>query len=105
MAHGFFTVVRGLLSTYGMWVLQFVALGLRCPMACGISVPQPGIEPTSPALEGRFLTPGPPGMALRQCLVHFFFYWGREHRCRLHDFGFKQVGLGFKFRFYHIWTM
>ena len=30
---------------------------------CGISltVPQPGIEPASPALEGRFLTTGPPG--------------------------------------------
>ena len=27
-----------------------------CPMACGILVPQPGIEPASLALEGRFLT-------------------------------------------------
>ena len=26
----------------------------------GILVPQPGIEPTSPALEGGFLTTGPP---------------------------------------------
>ena len=26
-----------------------------------IFVPPPGIEPTSPALEGGFLTPGPPG--------------------------------------------
>ena len=37
-------------------------------MACGILVPQPGIEPMSPAvepastaLESRFLTIGPPG--------------------------------------------
>ena len=30
------------------------------PIACGILVPQPGIEPTSPALEGGFLTTGPP---------------------------------------------
>ena len=29
-------------------------------MACGILVPQPGIKPASPALEGRFLTTGPP---------------------------------------------
>ena len=29
--------------------------------ACGILVPQPGIEPTSPALEGEVLTTGPPG--------------------------------------------
>ena len=30
-------------------------------MACGILVPQPGIKPMSPALQGRFLTTGPPG--------------------------------------------
>ena len=28
--------------------------------AHGILAPQPGIEPVSPALEGKFLTPGPP---------------------------------------------
>ena len=37
------------------------ALWLSCPMACGILVPWPGITPTSPALQGGFLTPGPPG--------------------------------------------
>ena len=41
-----------------------VARGLSCPVACGILVPQPGIEPTSPAVEGRFLTTGPPGKSL-----------------------------------------
>ena len=30
-------------------------------MARWILVPRPGIKPTSPALEGGFLTPGPPG--------------------------------------------
>ena len=30
-------------------------------VACGILVPQPGIEPTPPALEGGVLTTGPPG--------------------------------------------
>ena len=30
------------------------------PMERGILVTQPGIEPTSPALEGGFLTTGPP---------------------------------------------
>ena len=35
--------------------------GLSCPTACGILVPWPGIEPKFPALEGRFLTSGPPG--------------------------------------------
>ena len=27
----------------------------------GVLVPRPGIEPMSPALEGRFVTTGPPG--------------------------------------------
>ena len=34
---------------------------LSCPAACGILVPQPGKEPVSPELQGRFLTTGPPG--------------------------------------------
>ena len=42
------------------WVLV-VASGLGYPTACGILVPQTGIKLTSPALEGGFLTPGPPG--------------------------------------------
>ena len=32
-------------------------------VACGILVPQPGTKPVSPALEGGFLTTGPPGMS------------------------------------------
>ena len=38
-----------------------VSRGLSCSKACGILVPRPGINPSSPALEGRFLTTGPPG--------------------------------------------
>ena len=38
--------------------------GLGCSTACGILVPQSGIEPASPALKGRFLTTGPPGKSL-----------------------------------------
>ena len=52
----------------GMWDLSLwcagsvvVAHGLSCPAARGILVPQPGIEPATPALEGGFLTIGPPG--------------------------------------------
>ena len=41
-----------------------VVPGLNCPTACGILVPQPGIEPTSPTLQGGFLTTGPPGKFL-----------------------------------------
>ena len=47
------------------WIRNPPALGvahrLSCPVACGISVPLPGIEPASPAFRGRFLTTGPPG--------------------------------------------
>ena len=41
---------------------------LSCPEACGISVPQPWIKPMSPALEGRFITTGPPGKSLEEIL-------------------------------------
>ena len=43
--------------------------GLGCPMACGISVPQSGIKPTS-AVEGRFLTTGPPGKSPNHFCYH-----------------------------------
>ena len=36
------------------------ALRLSCPIACAILVSRPEIEPTSPALKGKFLTIGPP---------------------------------------------
>ena len=36
------------------------ALGLTCSTICGILVPQQGIKPLSPALQGEFLTTGPP---------------------------------------------
>ena len=36
------------------------ACELSCSAACGILVPLPGIEPMPPALEGGFLTTGPP---------------------------------------------
>ena len=41
-------------------------LGLSCSSACGILVPQPRpmIELESPALQGGFLTTGPPGKSL-----------------------------------------
>jgi len=36
-----------------------VVHGLSWPMARGILIPRPGIEPTSVALEGELLTTGP----------------------------------------------
>ena len=48
-------------------------------MACGILVPWLGIEPTSPALEGTFLTTGPPGKSLLRgvslILLPFWIMW------------------------------
>ena len=41
-----------------------VARRLTCSAVCGISVPQPGIEPMFPALQGRVLPPGPQGKSL-----------------------------------------
>ena len=46
-----------------------VALRLSCFMPCRILVPQPGLEPMSPALQGGFLTTGPPGKSLRQTFI------------------------------------
>ena len=55
----------GGLSCCGAWVLGWqgsvvVAHWLSCPLACGILVPRAGMEPSSPALAGGFLTAGPP---------------------------------------------
>ena len=42
--------------------------GFSCPAGYGILVPQPGTEPTSPALKGRFLTSGLAGKPLHLTL-------------------------------------
>ena len=42
-------------------------------VAYGISVPWPGIKPTSPELQGRFLTNGWPGKSL---IVLYLIFWG-----------------------------
>ena len=65
----FFFALLGLIAALGFLLLQSMgtvvpALRLSCPEARGILVPQPGIEPISPALESRFLTTGPPGKFL-----------------------------------------
>ena len=55
-----FTHINLFFSFWLLWVFT-VGCGLSCFAVCGILVPPPGIEPTSPALEGGFLTTGPPG--------------------------------------------
>ena len=41
--------------------LSSLASRLSCSVMCRVLVPQPGIEPASPALQGRFLATAPPG--------------------------------------------
>ena len=48
------------------WTLEYmgsivVAHELNCSVVHGILVPQPGMKPTAPASQRRFLTTGPPG--------------------------------------------
>ena len=48
-----------------------VACRLSCSVACGILVLQPGIDPTSPALQDGFLTTGPgeiPSKSILMCI-------------------------------------
>ena len=38
--------------------------------ACGTLAPQPGVKPAPPALEGKFLTTGPPRKSYNPCLCN-----------------------------------
>ena len=69
-----FTAVCEHLSSYGAQAPEcmgsvLASSGLSCPLACGILVPQPGIEPPCAALEGRFLITGSPGKSLNFLLM------------------------------------
>ena len=50
-----------LISSCGTHDLSIMVRRLSWPAECRILVPQPGIEPMSPALQGTYLTTGPPG--------------------------------------------
>ena len=50
-------------------------------MAHGILVPWPGIEPVSPALQGRFLTTGPPGKSLTWRILSYLANMWNECNC------------------------
>ena len=58
-------------------LLLFYVLAFFGHEARGILVPQPGIEPTPPALEGKILTTGPPGRSLSY-MVYFLSYLGLQ---------------------------
>ena len=65
--HIFYLFVFKYLFIY-FWLRQVLVAARRllssCGVPCGILVPRPGIEPTSPALEGGFLITGAPGKSL-----------------------------------------
>ena len=44
---------HSLVATWGL-----TSCSVNCPLACTILVPQPGIKPSSSALQGRFLSTG-----------------------------------------------
>ena len=73
VAHGIFHC-----SVQILWLWHTCSVvGAQGPSfkACGILVPWPGIEPTSPALQGRFLITGPPGMSLTFFFYLLILYW------------------------------
>ena len=45
-------------------VISFIFIFWLSCAACGLFIPQTGMEPAPPALEGKILTTGPPGKFL-----------------------------------------
>ena len=60
----FIEFITILLLFYGFFFVFFFG-----PGACRILAPQPGIKPTSPALQGEVLTIGPWGKSLHVDLI------------------------------------
>ena len=57
--------------------------GLSCPLTCEILVPTPGIEPMSPALQGRFLTTGGHQESPDSLMIHSFASLRSLLKCNL----------------------
>ena len=55
------TIFKVFIEFVTILLLSYVLLFAQ--EACGILVPQPGIEPTPPALEGEVISTGPPRRA------------------------------------------
>ena len=60
--------LRGRLYSFGARTRELRSVGLACPVACGVLVPPPEMEPTSPALQGRVLVTEPTGKSLKSLL-------------------------------------
>ena len=63
-----------LVASDKLWHLDSLVVvhRLSYSVACGILVSEPGIEPTFPALQGRFLTTGSPGSPFSTAPPPFF---------------------------------
>ena len=64
----YFVAEHGLQSTWvqQLWYRGYFSCGALAQLSCSeILVPLPVIEPTSPAMDGGFLTTGPPGKSYR----------------------------------------
>ena len=62
-----------------------VACRLNCPTACGILVPQPGIKPTSPALEAGLVTTGPWRFLAWTALLRPNWTYNKPHIARVYN--------------------
>ena len=61
--------------------------GLSCFAAYGTLVPQPGVEPASLALQGRFFTAGPPGKFHQALNRYRILLWKDEEVLEMDDVG------------------
>ena len=61
-----------------------VVLRLCCLEACGILVPHPWTKPKSPALQGGFLTTGPPGKSQESPFQNLWGYDRKQHNVVKH---------------------
>ena len=78
-----FLVAAGRIGTWALYLRCLGSVvgahGLSCPVACGILVPQLGIEPASLTLEGRFVTTG-----LRSVKSPCAWVWNEVYLCCPH---------------------
>ena len=75
--------------------LFVAAYRLSCPVACGLLIPQPGIEPSFPALEDELSPTGLPRKSLLFLTKQGFpcGSTGKESTCNVGDLG-SIPGLG-----------
>ena len=93
---------------YNIAFVIFIFLGLK---ACGVLSPQPGIEPTSPTLEGEVLTTEPPGkspykMLKWLCKPRLQMWYRNKWRwkCQLHWTLCSQAPLSVEFSRKEYWS-